>query len=417
MKEKMKIVVQKFGGTSVATPQLRDMVCDRIREAWELDYSVVVVVSAMGRTGEPYATDTLKNLALDINPDSQLRELDLIMSCGELISSVVMANTLQARGIEARAMTGFQAGMHTDEEFSQAEVVTCKPQKIRDALEKGEVVVVAGFQGISEDYEVTTLGRGGSDTSAVILGAALGVERVEIYTDVSGVMTADPKLFEDARIIDHLTYSEVCQMAYEGARVIHPPAVEIAMQHNVSLVIKNPADSGAGTLIDNEYSDHGGFHKRKRLITGIAHAQDLAQCKVTLSENSSVSELELFQHLADAKISIDLITVFPEVKVFIVQQSILSRAEKILTDLKVDYQVIPDCAKVSVVGVGMHNIPGVMARVVKSLNEKDIKILQTGDSNITISLLIKERDLKKAIKTLHDHFKLEKNESIAAGNY
>ncbi len=412
----MKIVVQKFGGTSVATPQLREMVSDRIREARDQGFSVVVVVSAMGRTGEPYATDTLKNLALGINPDSHLRELDLIMTCGELISSVVMANTLQAKGIDARAMTGFQAGMYTDEEFSRAEVLNCKPDKVREALEKGEVVVVAGFQGISEDYEITTLGRGGSDTSAVILGAALGAEKVEVYTDVSGVMTADPKLFKDARIIDHLTYSEVCQMAYEGAKVIHPPAVEIAMQHNVSLVIKNPADSGSGTLIDNEYSDHGGFHKRKRLITGIAHAQDLAQFKVTLSEDSSVSELELFQHLADAKISIDLITVFPEVKVFIVQQSMLSRTEKIMTELKVDYEVILDCAKVSVVGVGMHNIPGVMAKIVRSLNEKDIRILQTGDSNISISLLIKELDLRKAIKTLHDHFELEKKQ-ISADNY
>ena len=412
----MKIVVQKFGGTSVATPQLREMVSDRIREARDQGFSVVVVVSAMGRTGEPYATDTLKNLALGINPDSHLRELDLIMTCGELISSVVMANTLQAKGIDARAMTGFQAGMQTDEEFSRAEVLNCKPDKVREALEKGEVVVVAGFQGISEDYEITTLGRGGSDTSAVILGAALGAEKVEVYTDVSGVMTADPKLFKDARIIDHLTYSEVCQMAYEGAKVIHPPAVEIAMQHNVSLVIKNPADSGSGTLIDNEYSDRGGFHKRKRLITGIAHAQDLAQFKVTLSEDSSVSELELFQCLADAKISIDLITVFPEVKVFIVQQSMLSRTEKIMTELKVDYEVILDCAKVSVVGVGMQNIPGVMAKIVRSLNEKDIRILQTGDSNISISLLIKELDLRKAIKTLHDHFELEKKQ-ISADNY
>ncbi len=413
----MKIVVQKFGGTSVVTPQLRDMVCDRIREAWEQDYSVVVVVSAMGRTGDPYATDTLKNLALSVNPDSHFRELDLIMSCGELISTVVLANTLHAKGIAARAMTGFQAGMYTNEEFSQAEVLNCKPDKVIEALEKGEVVVVAGFQGISDNNEITTLGRGGSDTSAVILGAALGAEKVEIYSDVSGVMTADPKFFEGARIIDHLTYSEVCQMAYEGAKIIHPPAVEIAMQHNVSLVVKNPAESGPGTLIDNEYSDVGGFHKRKRVITGIAHAQDLAQIKVKLPEDSSVSELDLFQQLAEAKISIDLITVFPELKVFTVQQTLLSKTERVLTGLKVDYQVIPDCAKVSVVGVGMRNIPGVMAKVVKPLNEKDIKILQTGDSNITISLLIKEMDLKKAIKTLHDQFELEKEGQVPADSY
>lgn len=402
----MKIVVQKFGGTSVATPPLRDMVADRIQEARDQGYGVVVVVSAMGRTGDPYATDTLKNLALEVCPDSNLRELDLIMSCGEIISSVVMANTLQARGIPARAMTGFQAGMHTDEEFSQAEVLSCKPDKIIKSLGEGEVVIAAGFQGISPNNEVTTMGRGGSDTSAVILGAALNAEKVEIFTDVSGVMTADPKLFEEARIIDHLTYSEVCHMAYEGAKVIHPPAVEIAMQHNVSLVIKNPAEGGKGTLINNEYSPQKGFHKRKRIITGIAHADDLVQFKVKLPGDDSISELDLFQGLAEAKISIDMITVFPEVKVFSIQKPLLGKGEKILMDMKVDYQVIKDCAKVSVIGVAMRNIPGVMAQVVKALNQQEIKILQTGDSNISISLLIEEKDLKKAIKTLHDHFQL-----------
>jgi len=413
----MKIVVQKFGGTSVATPQHRDMVVERVKEAIDQGFSPVVVVSAMGRLGEPYATDTLKNLALSVNPDATLRELDMVMSCGEIISTVVMASTLQAKGIPARAMTGFQAGMHTDGEYAQAEVVKCKPDKIRESLEKGEVVVVAGFQGFSQEWEINTMGRGGSDTSAVILGAALDAEQVVIFTDVSGVMTADPKLLEDARIISHLTYSEVCHMAYEGAKVIHPPAVEIAMQHNVSLVIRNPADPGPGTLINNEYSDHGGFHKRRRIITGIAHGHDLAQIKVKLSENGTVTELDIFQQLAEAKISIDLITVFPEVKVFTVQQPVLPKAEKILSDLGVEYEIIKDCAKVSVVGVGMRNIPGVMAKVVKAFNEQDIKILQTGDSNITISLLIRETDLKKAIKTLHDHFELGKADSFSAEVY
>ncbi len=189
------------------------------------------------------------------------------------------------------------------------------------------------------------------------------------------------------------------------------------MQHNVSLVIKNPADSGPGTLINNEYDDNGGFHKRKRIITGIAHGHDLAQFKVKLPDDGSVSELDVFEKLAEEKVSIDLITVFPEVKVFTVQQSVLDKTEKILTALKVNYEVIKECAKVSVVGVGMRNIPGVMAKVVKAFQEKDIKILQTGDSNITISLLIKETDLKKAVKTLHDYFELEKGSRISPEVY
>ncbi|PKM79318.1 MAG: aspartate kinase, partial [Firmicutes bacterium HGW-Firmicutes-13] len=173
----MKIVVQKFGGTSVATPDLRNMVCSRIKEVIEQGCSSVVVVSAMGRAGDPYATDTLKNLALSANPDVSLRELDLIMSCGEIISTVVLASTLQSKGIPARAMTGFQAGMLTEEEYAEAEVLNCKPDKILEALERGEVVVAAGFQGISESGEICTMGRGGSDTSAVILGAALNAEK------------------------------------------------------------------------------------------------------------------------------------------------------------------------------------------------------------------------------------------------
>lgn len=413
----MKTVVQKFGGTSVATPQLREMVCDRVQEARDQGCAVVVVVSAMGRTGDPYATDTLKNLALEANPDCSLRELDLVMSCGEIISTVVLASTLQARGIPARAMTGPQAGMRTREEYAEAEVINCKPDKVLQALGQGEVVVVAGFQGLSESGEVCTMGRGGSDTTAVILGAALGVDRVEIFTDVSGVMTADPKLLEDARIIHHLTFSEVSHLAYEGAKIIHPPAVDIAMQHNLSLVIKNPSHPGIGTLIDHDFNRETGFHQRRRVITGIAHASSLTQLKVRLPQDGKVTELDLFRGLAEARISIDLISVFPELKVFTVQQPLLARAQKILQGLGVEFEVIEDCAKVSVVGAGMRNIPGVMARVVEALAREGIKILQTGDSNITISLLIYEADLKKAIKTLHDHFELGKGREAAAEAY
>ena len=406
----MKIVVQKFGGTSVASPMLREEVAKRVREAREKGYKPVVVVSAMGRTGDPYATDTLRELVAASCGcgEYSIRDLDLIMCCGEIISAVVMASALCDHGLISLALTGWQAGMITDGNYGQAQVVDFQPERLLAHLRNDEVVVVAGFQGITPEGEINTLGRGGSDTSAVILGAGLGAERVEIYTDVDGIMTADPKVVKDARIIDHLTYNEVCQLAYEGAKVIHPRAVEVAMQHNIPLIVKRLRESEVGTVISRDPA--GGevrFGKREwRVITGIAHSTGLAQVTVDTAAEESTLELEMFERLAAARISIDMISLFPERKYFTVAEDKLAQAEMIFRELGVKHQALSGCAKVSVVGLGMRNLPGVMARVVHALNEKKVRILQTGDSNITISLLVREDDLAEAIRTLHDHFKL-----------
>ena len=407
----MNIIVQKFGGTSVANSASRAEAVKRVREALEKGYKPVVVVSAMGRMGEPYATDTLKQLAAaaggDVEPS--LRELDLIMACGEIISAVVMSTTLCANGIPSLALTGAQAGLITDGNYSEANVVEFHPERLLAHLRNDEVVVVAGFQGVTPEGEINTLGRGGSDTTAVILGAGLGAKRVEIYTDVNGIMTADPRIVADARIIDRLTYNEVCQLAYEGAKVIHPRAVEVAMQHNVEVVIKHLKESEAGTIISGELLPLGETRFGRadfRVITGIAHTPGLAQVSVEMEADDAEKELDMFDRLADKHISIDMISIFPERKCFTITEKDVRQAEKVLQELGLHFKILENCAKVSVVGLGMRNLPGVMARVVKALTKKNIRILQTGDSNITISLLIREQDLSEAMCTLHDHFHL-----------
>ena len=407
----MKIMVQKYGGTSVSTADKRALVVQRVSEALKQGYRVAVVVSAMGRDGDPYATDTIKSLVLQEYGDVAPRELDLIMSCGEIISAVLMAATLSKHSITACALSGAQAGLVTDGCYGGAEVVDCRPERMIGMLEQSTVPVVAGFQGIDAAGELNTLGRGGSDTTAVILGAALHAEKVEIYTDVSGIMTADPRILKDARVIEQITYGEVCQLAYEGARVIHPRAVEVAMRNNVNVVVRNLEEEGPGTLITGEHlMQEGSFSTRgRRAVSGIAHTTDLVQFFIQFTEPDPIRELEIFQRIAEAGINIDLISVFPLVKAFAVKGEHSSKVEQILKSLDVPYLLDPECAKISVVGVGMHGIPGVMARVVEALHAQAIKIKQTGDSNITISLLIGKEDLAKAVKALHDSFQLNLN--------
>ncbi|MGL5868099.1 aspartate kinase, partial [Clostridium chrysemydis] len=231
----MKIVVQKFGGTSVSTKERRERVVNKVISAIKEGYSPIVVVSAMGRKGEPYATDTLLSL-VDCNfKDSNKQAQDLLMCCGEFISSVVMSNELFNNGVNAVPLTGGQAGIITDDVFSDAKHKEVDSKELLRLVENGKVPVVTGFQGITEKGYFTTLGRGGSDTSAAILGAAVNAERIEIYTDVDGIMTADPRIVKEASLIDVISYTEVFQLADQGAKVVHPRAVDIAMKHNIPL--------------------------------------------------------------------------------------------------------------------------------------------------------------------------------------
>lgn len=402
----MRIIVQKFGGTSVATAEGRETVARRVRQAVQDGYATVVVVSAMGRKGDPYATDTLIQLANSASSDLAPREMDLLLSCGEIISSVLLAATLKESGIPAVAMTGGQAGIQTDDSFGSAQIVKVDPAPLMERLRQGQVAVVAGFQGVNAAGEVTTLGRGGSDTTAAALGGALKAEVVEIYTDVDGVKTADPRLVADARTLNVTTYDELAQMAHYGAKVVHPRAVEIAMQYQVPLRVRSTFSDGPGTLIT--YSAEAGVAWGEpfsdRPVTGVTHVGGLAQVVVRTGRDYATPRL--FRRLANAGISVDLISVSQESSAFSIREERAAQAEAILTELGLDLQVRLGCAKVSVVGSGMRGRPGVMATVAEALYAAGVPIWQTADSHVTISCLVPVAQLQVAVQALHDAFEL-----------
>lgn len=403
----MQILVQKFGGSSVATPAQRQQVVEKIVKAKEEDFDIVVVVSAMGRNGDPYATDTLLSLVKDF-PDTSLRELDALMQCGEIISGVVLTTTLQKAGHEAVFLTGGQAGIITDDNFGNSRILNVNPQKILNHLKDKKIVVVAGFQGMTEDGELTTLGRGGSDTTAAALGVALNAVAVDIYTDVDGIMTADPRIVSEAKILDVVTYNEICNLAHEGAKVIHPRAVEIAMQKNIPLRIKCTFNDSPGTLITNESFELGTKISRDRIITGITQVPNITQLKINIAQmpEPDGAALKIFKAMALAGISIDFINVSTEAVIYTVKDDVASKAVEVLENMNIHPEVLPGCAKVSAVGAGMTGIPGVMSKIVEALAKDGIEILQSSDSHTTIWCLVRKDDMARAVKALHKQFKL-----------
>lgn len=406
----MKIIIQKFGGTSVVDAKSRQCVVAKVQEALDAGYAPVVVVSAMGRKGQPYATDTLIGVLKEVNPSVHLRELDMLMACGEIISSTVMAATLQSKGMAAMALTGREAGMVTDGQFSAAKIKKIHTERLMEMLRTHVIPVICGFQGVDEESgDVTTLGRGGSDTSASAFGAALHADKVEIYTDVDGVMTADPRVVDHASVMDEISYDAICEMAHQGAKVIHPRAVEIAMHNNIPLVVKSTFSDAPGTLITANPDSKEMEQDQKiedNIASGVAHIAGIAQFKVTLDPNKYTNGEHLFDVLAKGGVSIGCLNLQPESTMFAVFNSDLEKTEELLKKEKYPYVLNKDCAKVSVVGSGMGNVPGVMARFVAALSNKKIKILQTTDSNITISAIIKQNEINEAVNALHQAFNL-----------
>jgi len=400
----LRLIVQKFGGTSLATPRQRARVVELVREAVETGFHPVVVVSAMGRAGDPYATDTFIQLALQIYPDTAAREMDLLISCGEIISAVLVANALRAAGLDAMALAGGQAGIITDSGFGDARIIRVEPEHLLRHVNEGRIVVVAGFQGVTESGDITTLGRGGSDTTAAALAAALGAERLEIYTDVDGVKTADPDLVPHARTLRVMTYQEIAQMAREGARVVHPRAVDISMRKGVPVVVRSSGGGEGTRIVAPRLSEV----RDDRVVTGVTHLPGMAQLTVTPGEDKTAAGMArtVFRALADRDISVDLINVFTDRLSFTVSQGVADRAASVLRGLGYRVEVRKDCAKVSIVGMGMRGRPGVMARVVESLHGAGVQILQTSDSHMTISCLVGQEDLVRAVRTLHDAFDL-----------
>ncbi|MBP3038354.1 aspartate kinase [Bacillaceae bacterium Marseille-Q3522] len=406
----MKLIVQKFGGTSVQDEKSRFQAKEHVKRALKQGYKVIVVVSAMGRMGKPYATDTLLSLVGGSKSKISKRESDMLLSCGEIISSVVFANMLLEEGMEATALTGAQAGFRTNDEHTNAKILEMKCDRLLKNLQNHDVVVVAGFQGSAKNGDITTIGRGGSDTSAAAIGAAVNAEYIDIFTDVDGIMTADPRIAEKARPLSVVTYTEVCNMAYQGAKVIHPRAVEIAMQAKIPIRIRSTYSDKPGTLVTTIKRINKGSDIKERLITGIAQLSPVTQIKVFARKDQYNLQAEVFQAMANEKISVDFINISPTSIVYTVTEDATERALSVLLALGHKPVVERECAKVAVVGGGMAGVPGVTAVIVTALTEKGIRILQSADSHTTIWVLIKQTDLAKAVNALHDAFELEKEQ-------
>ncbi|MBR3121527.1 aspartate kinase [Oceanobacillus profundus] len=402
----MQILVQKFGGTSVQSEENREYVMKHIKEALIKGYKLVVVVSALGRKPDPYATDTLLGLVDYPRNQNSARELDLLMSCGEIISAVVLSNELQKFSISATALTGSQAGFLTSEDFNKARIKEVNPTRILKEFETHDVVVVAGFQGQSYAGEITTIGRGGSDTTAAALGVALDAERIEIFTDVNGIMTADPRVVKSARQLKIVTYTEICNLAYQGAKVIHPRAVEIAMQGKIPMRIRSTYSEDLGTLVTSSRVLEMGVDIPDRMITGIAHMSSITQIKVKTKESAYRLQSEVFKSMAEAGISVDFINISPTGVVYTVPEALTEKAVHILEVLGFYPEVTEGCAKVSAVGAGMTGVPGVASKIVQALTNSGVQILQSADSHTTIWVLVHQVDLITAVNALHDVFEL-----------
>jgi aspartate kinase len=409
-------VVHKYGGTSVAQAQGRLAAAQQVAAARREGYAVVVVVSAMGRLGDPYATDTLLRLPQEEAPvPVPARDEDLLASCGEVISAVVFAQTLRGLGLEAVPLTGAQAGIYTDGTFGDAKIVRIDPDPTRSVLERGKVPVVTGFQGVTEDGEVTTLGRGGSDTTAAALGVALGAQEVKIYTDVQGIMTADPRIVPEARILPRIDYEETFELATLGARVVHPRAVEIARRGRVPLRVLSTFDpDGGGTWIGPREAKGMAMEDRwsrrdpAQTVVGVTVRTGLTYVETPAGGSTCLRPQVLFEALGAEGISLDLIHVAQERTSFVLRQGDMEHARRVLDAVlgPGTYRTRAGLAKVGVVGSAIHDMPGVMAVFMGALARVGAQVVDTSDSHQSISALVREEEATAAARALHEAFGL-----------
>lgn len=398
------IIVMKFGGTSVASAEGRRALASRVTAGLELGLAPVVVVSAMGRAGAAYATDTLLGLVEGLPSDE--RERDLLATTGELIACVVVAHELRASGVDGMAFSGAEAGIITDGVQGGAAVVSVYPARLLQAIRAGRVPVVAGFQGLSEDGRLTALGRGGSDTTACALGVALKAEGVEIYTDVDGVMSADPRECGGAVVLETVSADELFQMARSGSKVVHTPAAELALSSGVALTVRNTFSDNEGTQVADLST-----YRPASVATAVSRVEGVARLEVALPAPEGTSEhmsaqTRVYRAMADAKISLDMFTPAGGVLLLTLADSALGDARTVLDRLGLSYNVHEGLSKVTLVGAGMHGVPGVMARVAGYLDARGVPVLQTADSHTTISVLVAEDDAAAAVQALHDGFEL-----------
>jgi aspartate kinase len=404
----MPLIVQKYGGTSVGSAErIRDVVTRRIADRAAAGDRLVVVVSAMGDT-----TDDLISLARQMSEHPAPRELDLLLSTGEIVSAALVAIGLNEIGCASVALSGAQAGIRTDTRHGRARIAGLEPKRILRELDDGRVVVVAGFQGITEEMEITTLGRGASDTTAVALAAALEAERAEIFTDVEGVYTADPRLVPEARKLPEISYEEMLELAAWGAKVMHNRAVELGAIYNVPIYVASSFSDAPGTLI------HGGeLMEQRNKVMGIAQDTDVARITIRGVPDRPGIAATLFEPLGEGGISVDTIVQNASVErltdlTFTVSRSDLNRALEIVKPVAQEIEA-PDVmadthlAKVSIVGAGMTSAFGYAGRMFRTLFEAGVNIELITTSEIRITCLIDEGQVPKAVRALHKAFELE----------
>ena len=401
-------IVQKFGGTSVADLDRIRAVAQRVKQEVDAGHQVAVVVSAMAGT-----TNQLVAWARDIGPLHDAREYDTIVASGEQVTVGLLAIALQNIGIDARSWLGWQIPFHTDGVHSAARIEHIDTASIAERLDKGQVVVAAGFQGISPEGRITTLGRGGSDTSAVALAAALEANRCDIYTDVDGVYTTDPRIMPKARKLNHVTFEEMLEMASAGAKVLETRSVAMAMRHNVNLQVRSSFTSDAGTMVVDEDND-----MEKQKISGIAYSRDEAKVTLVGLPDKPGIAATIFEKLAENHINVDMIvqSASPDKSRTDITFSVGALdAEKAVVCLKtiesdLEYKDIvsdPDVAKVSIIGTAMRSQPGIAKTMFAVLAEKGINLHVISTSEIKISVLIDADYTELAVRSLHDAFGLE----------
>ncbi len=398
------LVVKKFGGTSVANKERIFNVANRCIEEYRNGNSVIVVLSAMGKQ-----TDVLLEMANDINPKASKRELDMLLTTGEQTSVALMAMALHSLGVPAISLNGFQVAMHTTPVSGNARLTKIDKDRIQHELEQHKIVVVTGFQGISKYDDYTTLGRGGSDTTAVALAAALNADACEIYTDVEGVYTADPRIVKEAKKLDEITYDEMLELASQGAGVLHNRSVEMAKKYGVQLVVRSSLTTSEGTIVKEEVK------MEKMVVSGVASDKNVARIAVIGLEDQPGVAFKLFNHLANHNVNVDMIiqsigrgntkdisfTVTGDMADVAVETVERHRASSLkCQDVKVNKNV----SKVSIVGAGMQSNPGVAAQMFEALYDANVNIQQISTSEIRVTVLIDREDTDRAMNAVHSKF-------------
>ncbi|VAX21928.1 Aspartokinase [hydrothermal vent metagenome] len=404
----MALIVQKYGGTSVGSIELIKRVAKKVAKSRKTGNDLVVVVSAMSGT-----TDRLIRQANQISDHPPEREMDLLMSTGERVSAALLAITLNAAGVPAASLTGRQVGMITDAVHMKARIKQITGEMLRETLKEGKVAVVAGFQGINEvTGAVTTLGRGGSDISAMAIAAALGADLCEIYTDVEGVYTTDPRIVKDARRLETISFDEMLEMASMGAKVLQTRSVEFGKKYNIPICVKSTFTDGKGTLVTHELKE-----MEKVVVSAIAY--DLNQAKITLTQAPDMPGVaaRLFSHVAENHVNVDMIIQNTSVDgttdiSFTVPKSEMKLAIKIIKPFVKEIgankvEADEKIGKVSIIGVGMRSHTGVAAKAFRALAREKINIIMISTSEIKVSCVVSEKDVKKAVRALHDAFNLK----------